>query len=197
MQGLADGYFVLPYTIGDYLAGYLGQDVVPNTDPVFAEIEHEVEERVQGFLTTSGTRSVDWFHKELGKIMFDQCGMSRSEAGLQKALSDIPALHEEFKNDVRVLGSNESLNQSLERAGRVDDFFELAQVMCLDALAREESCGGHFREEHQTEEGEALRDDENFAHVAAWFWTGDPAAPDLEKEALTFEDVALTTRSYK
>jgi succinate dehydrogenase / fumarate reductase flavoprotein subunit len=129
--------------------------------------------------------------------MFDQCGMSRSEAGLQKALSDIPALHDEFRSDMRVLGSNESLNQSLERAGRVDDFFELAQVMCLDALAREESCGGHFREEHQTEEGEALRDDQNFAHVAAWFWSGDATTPDLEKEPLEFESVAMTTRSYK
>jgi succinate dehydrogenase / fumarate reductase flavoprotein subunit len=123
--------------------------------------------------------------------------MSRSSAGLEKALGEIPALHEEFKADMRVPGVNESLNQSLERAGRVDDFFELAQAMCVDALAREESCGGHFREEHQTEEGEALRDDENFSHVSAWFWTGDPAKPELEKEGLEFENVKLTTRSYK
>jgi succinate dehydrogenase / fumarate reductase flavoprotein subunit len=197
MQGLADGYFVLPYTIGDYLADYLGDPVVPVDDPAFAGVEGEVSDRVDGFLTTNGSRSVDWFHKELGKIMFDQCGMSRSEAGLEKALSDIPALYEEFKTDVRVLGSNESLNQSLERAGRVDDFFQLAQAMCVDALARKESCGGHFREEYQTEDGEALRDDENFAHVAAWFWSGDPGQPDLEKEELSFEDVKLTTRSYK
>jgi succinate dehydrogenase / fumarate reductase flavoprotein subunit len=197
MQGLADGYFVLPYTIGDYLADYLGEPFVPTDDPAFAEVEAEVSERVEGFLASNGSRSVDWFHKELGKIMFDQCGMSRSEAGLQKALSDIPALYEEFKNDVRVLGNNESLNQSLERAGRVDDFFQLAQAMCVDALARKESCGGHFREEYQTEEGEALRDDENFAHVAAWFWTGDPGQPELEKEELSFQNVKLTTRSYK
>ena len=197
MQGLADGYFVLPSTIGDYLADYLGDPEVPLDDPAFAEIEGEVGERVSGFISGEGTRSVDWFHKELGKLMFDQCGMSRSEAGLDKALSDIPALHEEFKSDARVLGDNESLNQSLERAGRVDDFFELAQAMCVDALYREESCGGHFREEHQTEEGEALRDDERFAHVAAWFWSGEASKPDLMKEELDFEYVELTTRSYK
>jgi succinate dehydrogenase / fumarate reductase flavoprotein subunit len=197
MQGLADGYFVLPYTIGDYLADYLGDPVVPTDDPAFSEVESDVSERVGGYLSTNGTRSVDWFHKELGKIMLDQCGMSRSAASLEKALGEIPALHEEFKTDMRVPGVNESLNQSLERAGRVDDFFELAQAMCVDALAREESCGGHFREEHQTEEGEALRDDENFSHVSAWFWTDDPAKPDLEKEELEFENVRVTTRSYK
>jgi succinate dehydrogenase / fumarate reductase flavoprotein subunit len=129
--------------------------------------------------------------------MLDRCGMSRSEAGLEKALSDIPALYEEFKSDMRVPGVNESLNQSLERAGRVDDFFELAQAICVDALYREESCGGHFREEHQTEEGEALRDDEHFSHVAAWFWTDDPGKPELETEDLRFENVKLSTRSYK
>jgi len=197
MQGLADGYFVLPYTIGDYLAAHLGEPPVPTDDPVFAEVEAAVSERVNGYLTTKGSRSVDWFHKELGKIMLEHCGMSRSAAGLQKALAEIPALHEEFKTDLLVLGTGESLNQSLERAGRVDDFFELAQVMCLDALDREESCGGHFREEHQSPEGEAMRDDENFAHVSAWMWNGDPGAPDLVKEPLVFENVALTTRSYK
>jgi succinate dehydrogenase / fumarate reductase flavoprotein subunit len=197
MQGLADGYFVLPYTIGDYLADYLGDPVVPTDDPVFGEVESGVSARVDGYLGANGSRSVDWFHKELGKIMLDHCGMARNEAGLQKALSDIPALHEEYRTDMRVLGSGESLNQSLERAGRVDDFFELAQVMCLDALAREESCGGHFREEHQTEEGEAMRDDENFAHVSAWAWSDDPSQPDVVKEPLGFENVKLTTRSYK
>jgi succinate dehydrogenase / fumarate reductase flavoprotein subunit len=197
MQGLADGYFVLPYTIGDYLADYLGDPVVPTDDPVFSDIESEVSERVNGYLSANGTRSVDWFHKELGKIMLEHCGMSRSAAGLEKALAEIPALYDEFKADMRVPGVNESLNQSLERAGRVDDFFELAQVMCVDALHREESCGGHFREEHQTEEGEALRDDESFSHVAAWFWSGDAAKPELEKEELEFENVKLTTRSYK
>ncbi|HVR78249.1 MAG TPA: fumarate reductase/succinate dehydrogenase flavoprotein subunit, partial [Acidimicrobiia bacterium] len=153
--------------------------------------------RVDGYLSANGSRSVDWFHKELGKIMIEHCGMARNESGLSKALSDIPALHEEYKTDMRVLGSNETLNQGLERAGRVDDFFELAQVMCLDALEREESCGGHFREEHQTEDGEALRDDENYAHVAAWLWSGDPDKPELVKEPLEFDNVALTARSYK
>lgn len=197
MQGLADGYFVLPYTIGDYLADYLNIEPVSADDPVFDEVAREVQGRVDGYLQARGSRSVDWFHKELGKIMLEQCGMSRSEAGLQKALSDIPALYEEFKSDMRVPGVGESLNQSLERAGRVDDFFELAQAMCVDALHREESCGGHFREEHQTEEGEALRDDEDFANVSAWEWTGDPANPELNVESLDFENVKLTTRSYK
>ena len=197
MQGLADGYFVLPYTIGDYLAGFLNTPPVPVDDPVFDTVTDEVRGRIGEYLSLNGSRSVDWFHRELGKIMLDYCGMSRSASGLDKALSDIPALYEEFKTDLRVLGTGESLNQSLERAGRVDDFFELAMAMCVDALAREESCGGHFREEHQTDEGEALRNDEDFAHVSAWNWTDDPARPSLSKEELVFENVALTTRSYK
>ena len=197
MQGLADGYFVLPYTIGDYLADYLNTDPVPTTDPAFTEVENEVKERINGYLNANGTRTVDWFHRELGKIMLEHCGMARSEAGLTKALAEIPALYEEFRNDVRVLGENESVNQSLERAGRVDDFFQLAQLMCLDALDREESCGGHFREEFQTPEGEALRRDDEFAYVSAWEWTGDPGSPELNKEHLEFENVKLTTRSYK
>ena len=197
MQGLADGYFVIPYTIGDYLADYLNTDPVPTDDPAFTDVEQEVRDRVSGYLSTDGSRSVDWFHRELGRIVWDYCGMSRSEEGLKKALAEIPALHQEFKTDLRVLGENESLNQSLERAGRVDDFFELAQLMCIDALHREESAGGHFREEYQTEEGEALRRDDEFAYVAAWEWTGDLRSPELIKEDLEFENVALTTRSYK
>ncbi len=197
MQGLADGYFVLPYTIGDYLSGYLNTPPVPTDDPAFDEAAATVEDTVRSFLETNGTRSVDWFHKELGKIMLDYCGMARNESGLQKALSDIPALHEEYRKDVRVLGSGDTLNQSLEKAQRVDDFFELSQAMCRDALNREESCGGHFREEHQTEDGEAIRDDENFSNVSVWEWTGDPATPRLNVEPLDFENVALTTRSYK
>ena len=197
MQGLADGYFVLPYTIGDYLADWLNTAPVPADDPAFAHVENEVSGRVDGYLTFGGSRSVDWFHKELGKIMLDHCGMARNEPGLQKALSDIPALYEEYRTDMRVLGDGETLNQSLERAGRVDDFFELAQAMCLDALTREESCGGHFRDEHQTAEGEATRDDVRFAHVAAWEWTGEPGGPELTTESLEFENVKLTTRSYK
>jgi succinate dehydrogenase / fumarate reductase flavoprotein subunit len=197
MQGLADGYFVLPYTIGDYLADYLNTDPVPTSDGAFVAVEDEVRERVDGYLSIKGTRTVDWFHRELGKIMLEQCGMSRSEAGLDKALTEIPALYEEFRNDLRILGGSESLNQSLERAGRVDDFFQLAQVMCIDAKDREESCGGHFREEYQTPEGEALRRDDEFAYVSAWMWTGDPGSPELVKEPLEFENVKLTTRSYK
>jgi succinate dehydrogenase / fumarate reductase flavoprotein subunit len=197
MQGLADGYFVLPYTIGDYLASLLGTAPVPTDDPAFAETTDEVQTRVDGYLSTNGTRTVDWFHKELGKIMFDHCGMSRSAPGLEKALAEIPALREEYRSDMKVLGAGDTLNQSLERAGRVDDFFELAELMCLDALNREESCGGHFREEHQTAEGEAERDDANFTNVSAWEWTGQPGKPQLNVEDLDFEYVSLTTRSYK
>ena len=197
MQGLADGYFVLPYTIGDYLAEYLNTDPVPTSDAAFAAAEDEVRGRISRYLASNGTRTVDWFHRELGKIMLEYCGMSRSEAGLTKALAEIPALYEEFRSDVRVLGENESFNQSLERAGRVEDFFELAQAMCIDARHRNESCGGHFREEYQTEEGEALRRDDEFAYVAAWAWTGDPGSPELIKEPLEFENVKLSTRSYK
>ena len=197
MQGLADGYFILPNTIGDYLADFLNQSPVPVDDPVFAEAETGVARRVERFVSARGSRTVDWFHKELGKIMLEYCGMSRSEPGLNKALSEIPALYDEFKKDVKILGAAGGLNQTLERAGRVEDFFELAQAMCLDAVHRDESCGGHFREEYQTGEGEALRRDDEFAHVAVWEWTGDPARPALNIEPLEFENVALTTRSYK
>ncbi len=195
MQGLADGYFVLPYTIGDYLSDQLGDPPLSTNDPVFDEVQIEVTERVQGFLENRGTRSVDHYHRELGRIMWEYCGMSREQAGLEKALSEIPALYEEFRQDARVLGRNEQLNQSLEKAGRVDDFFQLAELMCRDALHREESCGGHFREEHQFPDGEAKRDDENFSYVAAWQWTG--VEPVLHKEQLHFEEVHPTTRSYK
>jgi succinate dehydrogenase / fumarate reductase flavoprotein subunit len=197
MQGLADGYFVLPITIGDYLAGFLNQPPVAIDDPVFEEARAGVAERIDRFLAARGSRTVDWFHKELGKIMLEYCGMTRSATGLEKALSEIPALYEEFRSDLRVLGSSNGLNQTLERAGRVEDFFELSQAMCLDALRREESCGGHFREEFQNEEGEALRRDDEFSHVAVWEWTGDPARPQLNIEPLTFEAVQPSTRSYK
>jgi succinate dehydrogenase / fumarate reductase flavoprotein subunit len=197
MQGLADGYFVIPYTIADYLADYLNTTPVPTDDPVFREAEAAVEDQVTRLLSINGTRTVDDFHRELGKIMIDECGMARSEAGLEKAISEIPALKEEFWKDVRVPGNGESLNQTLEKAGRLVDFFELAELMCRDALDREESCGGHFRVEYQTEEGEALRDDENFAHVSAWEWRGDSTPQAKHKEELEFENVALATRSYK
>jgi succinate dehydrogenase / fumarate reductase flavoprotein subunit len=197
MQGLNDGYFVLPYTVPNYLATMLGQPVVPTDDPAFTAVEAEVSSSTQRFLDIKGTKSVDHFHRELGKLMWDNCGMARSEASLEKAISEIPALEEEFWKDLRVLGSAESLNQSLEKAGRVADFFELGLLMCKDALHRNESCGGHFRVEYQTEDGEALRDDEQFAYVAAWEWTGKSNEPELHKEPLDFEHVHLAQRSYK
>jgi succinate dehydrogenase / fumarate reductase, flavoprotein subunit len=197
MQGLADGYFVLPYTIGNYLAPMLNKPI-PGTDhPAFAEAEAAARQRFEGYLGVKGTRSPDWFHKELGKIIWDYCGMERTQQGLEKALSELPALYDEFQKDLRVTGGSESINQTLEKAGRVDDFFQLGMLMCRDALDRNESCGGHFRAEYQTDDGEALRDDENFAHVAAWEWTGDPMAAVRHKEELSFETVHLATRSYK
>jgi succinate dehydrogenase / fumarate reductase flavoprotein subunit len=197
MQGLADGYFVIPATVGDYLANKLGDPVVPTSDPVFTQAIAEVADRTKQWLSIGGTKSVDYYHRELGKIVWDYIGMSRDRNGLEKALSEIPALHEEYRKNVRVLGSADTLNQSLEKAGRVDDFFGLAQLMARDALEREESCGGHFREEHQTEDGEAKRDDEHFAHVAAWEWQGEGAAHVRHKEELVFENVTLSQRSYK
>jgi succinate dehydrogenase / fumarate reductase, flavoprotein subunit len=197
MQGLSDGYFVLPYTIGNYLAPMLNK-AIPGTDhPEFKAAEEAARLRFNGYLATGGTKSPDHFHRELGKMIWDYCGMERSEEGLKKALSDIPALYEEFKTDLRVTGNGESMNQTLEKAGRVDDFFQLGMLMCRDALDREESCGGHFRSEYQTEEGEALRDDENYCHVSAYQWGGDPMKPNLNVEKLEFEEVHLATRSYK
>lgn len=197
MQGLADGYFVLPYTISNYLAGWLNKSVPDTSHPEFLKVEHEARDRYHRFASVGGTRSPDWFHRELGKIIWDYCGMERTEAGLEKALGEIPALYEEFKKDLRVTGGTDGLNQTLEKAGRVEDFFELGMLMCRDALDRKESCGGHFRAEYQTEEGEALRDDENFAHVAAWESTGDPMAPQRHVEELVYEEVHFQTRSYK
>ena len=197
MQGLADGYFVLPYTIGNYLAPMLNKPI-PGTDhDAFKVAEQAARERFQGYLDIGGTRSPDWFHRELGKIIWDYCGMERTQQGLEKALSELPALYEEFKKDLRVTGDGTSLNQTLEKAGRVDDFFQLGMLMCRDALERNESCGGHFRAEYQTDDGEALRDDENFAHVAAWEWTGDPTESTRHTEVLEFKAVHLATRSYK
>ena len=197
MQGLADGYFVLPYTIGNYLAPMLNK-AIPSVDhPEFKAAELAARERFNGYLNIGGTRSPDWFHREVGKIIWDYCGMERTEQGLEKALSELPALYDEFKKDLRVTGNGESLNQTLEKAGRVDDFFQLGMLMCRDALERQESCGGHFRAEYQTEEGEALRDDDKFCHVAAWEWSGDPMTAKRNVEELEFENVHLATRSYK
>jgi len=197
MQGLADGYFVIPATISDYLAPQLGQAPVPTSDPVFTQAETALADDTKRWLSVNGTRTVDHFHRELGKIMWDQCGMGRNRAGLEQALTDIPALRQEFETDVRVPGSAATVNQSLEKVQRVADFFELGELMCRDALQREESCGGHLREEHQTEDGEAVRDDENFANVSAWEWQGNDASPTLHTEQLEFENIKLATRSYK
>jgi succinate dehydrogenase / fumarate reductase flavoprotein subunit len=197
MQGLADGYFVLPYTISDYLAPQLNKRPVDTSHEAFTTAQSEAKGRYREFLGIKGKRSVDWFHRELGKIMWDYCGMERNKAGLEKAIAEIPALYQEFKTDLRVLGEDTTLNQSLERAGRVDDFFQLGLLMCQDALDREESCGGHFRSEHQYEDGEAKRDDENFSHVSAWEYTGTMAAGTKHKEQLDYEFVHRSVRSYK
>ncbi len=197
MQGLADGYFVIPYTVGDYLATIGQADKLPTDHPAFKEAEAAVNVRIERFLTTKGKKSPEEFHRELGHIMWDYCGMSRTAEGLIKARGMIQALKHEFETNLRVTGDAEEMNQTLEQAGRVADFIELGALMIEDALAREESCGGHFREEYQTEEGEALRDDANFAYVAAWEYTGDNQPETLHKEELVFENVKLTQRSYK
>ena len=197
MQGLADGYFVLPYTISNQLSSLLGK-TIPGTDhPAFKQAELEANARYNGYLNVKGKRSPDWFHRELGKIIWNECGMERTREGLQQALSDLPALYEEFKTDLRVTGTGDSTNQTLEKAGRVDDFFQLGMAMCQDALTREESCGAHFRSEYQTEEGEAMRNDDEYCHVAAWEWTGDAMKPTRHAEELVFETAHLATRSYK
>jgi succinate dehydrogenase / fumarate reductase flavoprotein subunit len=195
MQGLADGYFILPYTIGNFLAGVKPGGVDPD-HAEFRAAEAGVAARVRKLLAVGGRRTVMSFHRELGKIMWDECGMARNASGLAKALQRIPALREEFWQDVRVLGAGEELNQSLEVAGRVADFLEVGELMCRDALAREESAGCHFREEHQTPDGEALRDDERFCHVAVWEYAGADATPIRHEEPLVFENVHLATRSY-
>ncbi len=197
MQGLADGYFVLPYTISNYLAPLLNQPVPGADHPAFAAAEAEAKARFDGYRAIGGTRSPDHFHRELGRIVWEYCGMERTAEGLEKALSEIPALYEEFRRDLRVTGPATNVNQTLEKAGRVDDFFELAMVMCRDALERRESCGAHFRAEYQDDEGEAQRDDDGFAHVASWEWTGDPMHPTRHQEDLVYEFAHFAKRSYK
>lgn len=196
MQGLADGYFVIPFTIGDYLAG-LGFDPVNKAHPNFEKTRKEVEDRIHKLLSLKGSKTVDDIHKKLGHIMWEYCGMARNEEGLKKAKVLIQELREEFWRDAKVLGENEEMNQSLEKAGRVADFLELGELMVDDALMRKESCGGHFREESQTEEGEAKRDDELFKFVSAWEFKGDDTPSVMHKEELVFENVELTQRSYK
>jgi len=196
MQGLADGYFIIPYTIGNYLAN--AKPAAVSADGAEAqEAVANVTAITKRLLNGNGTRPVDSYHRELGKIVWDYCGMARNADGLKKALELIPALREDFWKNLKVLGANEEFNQSLERAGRVADFFELAELMCIDALNRNESCGGHFREEYQTPEGEALRDDANYSYVAAWGYQGVDRAPTLTKEPLAFDYVHPSQRSYK
>jgi succinate dehydrogenase / fumarate reductase flavoprotein subunit len=196
MQGLADGYFVLPYTIGGYLAGSV-QEKVTTSHAAFKDVEQEVKQKISKLLSIGGRRTVDDFHRNLGIIMWDYCGMARNNAGLAKAKEMIRELRTEFWENALIPGDSADLNQSLERAGRVADFLEFGELMVTDALARQESCGGHFNEDFQTSENEALRDDENFCHVAAWEFLGDEQEPQFHKEALVFENVKLTQRSYK
>jgi succinate dehydrogenase / fumarate reductase flavoprotein subunit len=196
MQGLADGYFVIPYTIGDYLAGAKPQKLAPD-HAVFKDAEREATRRIDKLLSVDGSRTVDDFHRELGKLMWDYCGMARTKAGLESALKLIPELRDEFWRDVKVLGTGDSLNVSLEKAGRVADFLEFDELMCWDALERDESCGGHFRTEHQYEDGEAKRNDAAFTHVAAWQYKGPGERPARHVEPLVFENVKLSIRSYK
>ena len=197
MQGLADGYFVLPYTIGDYLSDDILTGEIPTDLPEFDVAEKEVKQRLNKLINNKGSKPVDHFHKRLGKIMWENCGMARNEQGLKKAIQEITALREEFWKEVRVPGSLNELNQELEKAGRVADFIELGELMCKDALVRTESCGGHFREESQTEEGEAMRKDDEFNFVSAWEYTGIPSEANLHKEKLIFENIELKQRSYK
>jgi succinate dehydrogenase / fumarate reductase flavoprotein subunit len=197
MQGLADGYFVLPYTIGDYLSDDIQTGPIPTDSPEFEAVEKNVKERLEYFINNKGTHSVDYFHKKLGKVMWDKVGMSRNEKGLKEAIEEIRAIREDFWKNVMVPGSLDELNPELEKAGRVADFLELGELFAKDALERNESCGGHFREEYQTPEGEALRDDKNYAYVAAWEYTGEPSKAKLHKEPLEFKDIELKTRSYK
>jgi succinate dehydrogenase / fumarate reductase flavoprotein subunit len=196
MQGLADGYFVLPNTINDYLANGPFEKVAEDHPAVTQAIDG-VNAQIEKLLSIDGNRTVSSFHRELGRLMWDLCGMERSEESLRKALDRIPEIRQEFWTNVKVPGESGVFNQSLEHAGRVADFIELAELMCIDALHRNESCGGHFRAEYQTEEGEALRDDENFAYVGAWEWTPEGVPPVLHKEALEYEYVHLAQRSYK
>jgi succinate dehydrogenase / fumarate reductase, flavoprotein subunit len=196
MQGLADGYFVIPYTIGSYLSSEIRTKAIPTDHPAFVEAEKAVQERINKLLSIKGKKSPESFHKRLGKIMWDKCGMARNAKGLNEAIVEIQALKKEFWSDVRILGDVDEFNPELDKAGRVADFIELGELMCVDALNRNESCGGHFREEYQTEEGEALRDDENYMYVSAWEYEGE-SKWNLNPEPLIYENIKIAQRSYK
>jgi succinate dehydrogenase / fumarate reductase flavoprotein subunit len=197
MQGLADGYFVLPYTISNYLADDIRTGAISTEHAEFEKAEKSVQDRLDFFMDNKGSKTVDYFHKKLGKVMWEKCGMARNKQGLEEAIVEIKAIRDEFWKEVRVPGVQNSFNQELEKAGRVADFIELGDLMCRDALNREESCGGHFREEHRTEEGEAMRNDADYAYVAAWKYKGENETPELHKEDLKFENIELKQRSYK
>ena len=201
MQGLADGYFVLPYTIGDYLADDIRTGSISTDSKEFEEAEKSVKNKIELLVNNNGTKTVDYFHKKLGKIIWNKCGMSRNEKDLKDAIEEISALREDFWNNVKVPGTKDTLNQELEKAGRVADFLELGELFAKDALDRRESCGGHFREESVeldgAQKGEALRDDKNFKYVSAWEYKGAPKEALLHKEELNFENIELKTRSYK
>jgi succinate dehydrogenase / fumarate reductase, flavoprotein subunit len=197
MQGLADGYFVLPYTIGDYLADDIRTGTIPTDSPEFDEAEKSVQEKMDFFVNNKGKHSVDYFHKRLGKVMWNKVGMARNEKGLKEAIAEIKEIREQFWKEVSVPGHANGINQELEKAGRVADFLELGELFARDALERKESCGGHFREEHKTEEGEAMRDDENFTYVSAWEYKGEPSDAVMHREDLKYENIELKTRSYK
>jgi succinate dehydrogenase / fumarate reductase flavoprotein subunit len=196
MQGLADGYFVIPYTMGNFLADDIRTAAIPISHPAFEETEKAVADRISQLMSIKGSQSVESFHKRLGKIMWDKCGMARNAEGLKQAISEIQDLKKEFWNDVRIPGEINEMNPELDKAGRVADFIELGELMCIDALQRNESCGGHFREESQTTEGEALRNDAEFTYVAAWEYKGESRF-ELHKEELNFEIAKPTQRSYK
>jgi succinate dehydrogenase / fumarate reductase flavoprotein subunit len=196
MQGLADGYFVIPYTVGNYLADEIATKAIPTDSEEFVAAEKAVADRIQQLINIKGIKTVESFHKRLGKIMWEKCGMARNEQGLKEAIAEIQALKKEFWSDVRIPGGIEEFNPELDKAGRVADFIELGELMCRDALNRNESCGGHFREESQTEEGEAKRDDENYKYVAAWEYAGD-SNWNLHKEELVYENIQIAARSYK
>jgi len=197
MQGLADGYFVLPYTIGNYLADEISTGKISTQSPEFDAAEKNVRQQIDSLLKNNGTMPVDHYHRRLGKVMWDKCGMARSEQGLKEAIAEIQQIRKEFYANARIPNESEYMNTELAKALRVADFIDLGELMCFDALNRNESCGGHFREEYQTEDGEALRDDENFKYVAAWEWSGDPSAPKLNKEDLVYENIKVQQRSYK
>jgi succinate dehydrogenase / fumarate reductase flavoprotein subunit len=198
MQGLADGYFVIPYTIGSYLSKEIATKAIDTNHEAFVEAENKVKSQIENLFNIKGTKSVDHFHKRLGKIMWDKCGMARNAEGLKEAISEIQQIRKEFWSDVRVTGAADEFNPELEKAGRVADFIELGELMCKDALDRNESCGGHFREEYQDAEGETLRDDDNFSFVSAWEYMGyDISKEMLHKEELKYEFIKIAARNYK